>query len=87
MEKSYFVHASSYVDDDVEIGEGTKIWHFCHIQKGAKIIDSVLMPNVTVEEGAVVRNCIVAEGLEIPAGANIGTKDKIELIARKEQVE
>ncbi|MCF2661519.1 acyltransferase [Pseudoflavonifractor phocaeensis] len=37
MEKNYFVHESSYVDEDVEIGEGTKIWHFCHIQKGARI--------------------------------------------------
>ena len=36
-EKDYFVHESAYVDDDVEIGEGTKIWHFCHIQSGARI--------------------------------------------------
>ena len=36
-EKDYFVHESSYIDDDVEIGEGTKIWHFCHIQRGARI--------------------------------------------------
>lgn len=35
--KKYFVHESSYVDEDVEIGEGTKIWHFCHIQSGARI--------------------------------------------------
>lgn len=34
---AYFIHESSYVDRDVEIGEGTKIWHFCHIQSGAKI--------------------------------------------------
>lgn len=34
---NYFVHESSYIDDDVIIGEGTKIWHFCHIQKGARI--------------------------------------------------
>lgn len=34
---SFFVHESSYVDDGVNIGEGTKIWHFCHIQKGAQI--------------------------------------------------
>ena len=27
-----FIHESSYVDDDVVIGEDTKIWHFCHIQ-------------------------------------------------------
>ncbi|HIW74398.1 MAG TPA: N-acetyltransferase [Firmicutes bacterium] len=33
----FFVHESSYVDEGVEIGEGTKIWHFCHIQTGAVI--------------------------------------------------
>lgn len=37
MEKTYFAHESSFIDDGVEIGEGTKIWHFCHIQKGARI--------------------------------------------------
>jgi UDP-2-acetamido-3-amino-2,3-dideoxy-glucuronate N-acetyltransferase len=33
----YFIHESSYVDENVQIGEGTKIWHFCHIQSGTKI--------------------------------------------------
>lgn len=33
----YFVHESSYIDDNVVVGEGTKIWHFCHIQNGAVI--------------------------------------------------
>lgn len=33
----YFVHESSYIDNDVIIGKGTKIWHFSHIQKGAII--------------------------------------------------
>lgn len=32
-----FVHPSSVVDEDVLIGEGTKVWHFCHIQSGARI--------------------------------------------------
>lgn len=32
-----FVHPSSFVDDGAEIGEGTKIWHFCHVQGGARI--------------------------------------------------
>lgn len=35
--KSYFVHPSSFIDDNVRIGEGTKIWHFSHIMSGAKI--------------------------------------------------
>lgn len=34
---SYFKHESAYVDDPCEIGDGTKIWHFCHIQQGARI--------------------------------------------------
>ena len=29
----YFVHDSSYVDENVTLGEGTKVWHFSHIQK------------------------------------------------------
>ena len=33
----FFVHPTSIVDDNVEIGEGTKVWHFCHIQSGARI--------------------------------------------------
>lgn len=36
-EKKFFVHESSYVDDNVKIGEGTKIWFFSHIQGGARI--------------------------------------------------
>jgi UDP-2-acetamido-3-amino-2,3-dideoxy-glucuronate N-acetyltransferase len=34
---SYFVHESSYIDENVQIGDDTKIWHFCHIQSGAVI--------------------------------------------------
>lgn len=35
----YFVHESSYIDENVTIGKGTHIWYFCHISKGAKIGD------------------------------------------------
>lgn len=34
---SYYVHPSSIVDDPVTIGDGTKIWHFCHVSAGAVI--------------------------------------------------
>jgi UDP-2-acetamido-3-amino-2,3-dideoxy-glucuronate N-acetyltransferase len=34
---SYFVHGSSYIDKNVAIGEGTKIWHFSHILENTKI--------------------------------------------------
>lgn len=32
-----FIHESAYVDAPCEIGEGTRIWHFCHVQPGARI--------------------------------------------------
>ncbi|RUM59902.1 MAG: oxidoreductase, partial [Persephonella sp.] len=35
--KIFFVHKSSYIDEPVEIGEGTKIWHFSHILPNTKI--------------------------------------------------
>src|SRR5439155_6226945 len=36
-EPRYFVHESAYVDDGAEIGAGTKIWHFSHVMKGARL--------------------------------------------------
>ena len=46
---SFFVHPTSIVDPSVKIGAGTKIWHFSHIQTGAKIGKScVLGQNVNV---------------------------------------
>ena len=37
MGKNYFAHDSCYIDEGTVIGDNTKIWHFSHIQKGAKI--------------------------------------------------
>jgi len=55
----YFVHESSYIDDNVEIGEGTKIWHFCHIQSGAKIGRGCsLGQNVNVGNNVVIGNFV-----------------------------
>ena len=70
---SYFVHESSYVDENVEIGEGTKIWHFCHIQKGARIGKNCSMGqnvnvsnNVVVGDGCKIQNNVsLYEGLEL----------------------
>ena len=54
---SYFKHESAYIDDGAEIGAGTKIWHFCHIMKGAKIGQRcVFGQNVNVDGGVVIGN-------------------------------
>src|SRR5216684_15175 len=53
-ERPYFVHESAYVDDGAEIGAGTKIWHFSHIMKGARIGErSIIGQNVNVDGGAI----------------------------------
>jgi UDP-2-acetamido-3-amino-2,3-dideoxy-glucuronate N-acetyltransferase len=53
----YYVHPSSYVDQPCEIGEGTKIWHFCHVMKNARIgRGCVLGQNVLVANDVIVGN-------------------------------
>lgn len=37
MSSDYFVHPSAIIDEPVQIGPGTKIWHFCHVMSGARI--------------------------------------------------
>jgi UDP-2-acetamido-3-amino-2,3-dideoxy-glucuronate N-acetyltransferase len=55
--KDYFVHESAYVDEPCEIGKGTKIWHFSHIMKGAKIGENCIFgQNVNVAGGVVIGN-------------------------------
>jgi len=70
---SYFAHPSSFVDENVEIGEGTKIWHFSHIQSGVRIgRDCTLGQNVNVANNVVIgdhvkiqNNVSVYEGVEL----------------------
>lgn len=47
----------------------------CEIGKGAKVIDSVVMPGVKIGENAVVQRCIVADNIEIGNGATVGEKN------------
>lgn len=58
----FFVHESSYIDDDVIIGAGTKIWHFCHIQSGARM----------------GRRCILGQNVNIANNVLIGDNVKIQ---------
>jgi len=73
MSNEYFCHGSSYVDDNVEIGEGTKIWHFSHVQSGAKIGKNCsigqnvnIANNVKIGNGVKIQNNVsVYEGVEL----------------------
>ncbi len=51
----YFVHESSFVDQPCEIGDGTQIWHFSHVMRGARIgRECTLGQNVYVSDGVVI---------------------------------
>ncbi len=72
-ELPYFVHQTSIVDEDVEIGEGTKIWHFSHVQKGARIGEGCsLGQNVVVGPGVHIGNGVkIQNNVSVYAGVTL----------------
>jgi len=76
----FFVHKSSYIDECVTIGEGTKIWHFCHIQSGAVIGKNCSLGqninvanNVKIGDNCKIQNNVsLYEGVEIEEGVFCG---------------
>lgn len=61
MDNNYFVHESSYVDDNVKIGNGTKIWHFSHIMSNCEI----------GEKCNIGQNVVVSSGVKLGNGVKI----------------
>jgi UDP-2-acetamido-3-amino-2,3-dideoxy-glucuronate N-acetyltransferase len=73
MEAKYFVHESAYVDAPCEIGEGTKIWHFCHVLPGARVGKKcILGQNVHVASDVIVGNNVkIQNNVSLYTGAVI----------------
>ena len=61
-DRNYFVHESAYVDEPCEIGEKTKIWHFCHISANAKI----------------GKGCIFGQNVFVASDVKVGNNVKIQ---------
>jgi len=62
VSRDYMMHESSYLDHGAKVGDGTKIWHFCHI-----------MPDVTIG-----KNCVIGQNVFIDRSVSIGSNVKIE---------
>jgi UDP-2-acetamido-3-amino-2,3-dideoxy-glucuronate N-acetyltransferase len=62
MDKPWWAHATAIVDEPVQIGAGTKIWHFCHV-----------MPNVVIGE-----RCSFGQNVFIGGGVRIGSNVKVQ---------
>lgn len=57
MKPNYYINEHAVVDSNVQIGGGTKIWHFTHVQSGAKIGEKcILGQNVNVGSDVVIGN-------------------------------
>jgi UDP-2-acetamido-3-amino-2,3-dideoxy-glucuronate N-acetyltransferase len=62
MKKKYFIHSTSIIDNNVKIGSGTKIWHWCHLSEGS----------------SVGKNCVLGQNVFIGKNDKIGNNDKIQ---------
>ena len=75
-----FVHPSAVIDEDVEIGAGTKIWHFSHVLSGSRVGEGcnvgqnvVVGPDVTVGNGCKIQNNVsVYKGVTLEDGVFCG---------------
>jgi len=80
LHRDSFVHKSSYVDDNVSIGSGTKVWHFSHILSNCDIGEDcslgqnvVIGPNVSVGSRVKIQNNVsVYEGVTLEDGVFCG---------------
>ena len=75
-----YIHESSYVDEDVKIGSGTKVWHFSHILSHSVIgkdcslgQNTVVGPNVNIGSNVKIQNNVsVYEGVTLEDGVFCG---------------
>ena len=61
MSDQYFAHKSAVIDEGASVGEGTRIWHWCHIMKDVSI----------------GKNCNIGENAFIESGVTLGNNVKV----------
>ena len=68
------VHPTAVIDADVQIGEGTKIWHFTHVQSGARIGKGcTLAQNVYVGANVTIGDhCKLQNNVSVYTGVTLG---------------
>lgn len=74
MEKEYFAHESSYVDEGCTIGKGTKIWHFSHVMSNCVIGENCnIGQNVVISPEVVLgKNVKIQNNVSIYTGVTCG---------------
>ena len=74
MEKNIFIHETSIVSDEANIGENGSIWHFSHIRENVTIGNNVTIgQNVYIDKDVVIGdNCKIQNNVSIYKGVTIG---------------
>jgi UDP-2-acetamido-3-amino-2,3-dideoxy-glucuronate N-acetyltransferase len=69
----YFKHKTAVIDEPVNIGDGTKVWHFSHISEQANIGKNVIIgQNVFIGKGVVIGNgCKIQNNVSVYAGVTL----------------
>jgi UDP-2-acetamido-3-amino-2,3-dideoxy-glucuronate N-acetyltransferase len=69
----YFAHPTAVIDQPCEIGDGTKIWHFCHIMHNAVVgPDCNLGQNVVISPGVRLgRNVKLQNNVSVYTGVEL----------------
>ncbi|MDA7869551.1 acetyltransferase [Akkermansiaceae bacterium] len=70
----YFKHETSYIDDNVSVGDGTKIWHFAHICSGSIIGQNCIFGQNTM----VANDVVIGSNVKVQNNVAIYTGTKIE---------
>jgi len=65
--EKFFVHESSYIDENVTIGVGTKIWHFSHVQS-----ESIIGKNSTIGQNVNISN-------NVRIGSNVKIQNNVSI--------
>ena len=79
--KRAFITQGCVIDGEVK---NSVLFTGAKVGKHAKVLDTVLMPNVIVEDGAIINRALIADGVRIGKGAVVGSADSehIELVAK-----
>ncbi len=67
MKTKFFAHETAVIDEGCTIGQGTKIWHFCHI-----MTDSIIGANCNIGQ-----NVVVSPGVKL--GKNVKVQNNVSI--------
>ena len=70
---NYFVHESAYIDGNVVLGKGTKVWHFSHVLNNSVVGDgSIIGQNVTVGPDVIIgEKCKIQNNVSVYKGVTL----------------